>query len=80
MIRKRPIPRPDEDSDDEHRRCLRVVVFDSTLDFEVMESRSSITSWNKVSSPEGDYLVVHRANGMFKAFTYLMEVLHIFDR
>ncbi|GJU44871.1 ribonuclease H-like domain-containing protein [Tanacetum coccineum] len=29
---------------------------------------------------EGDYLVVYRVNGNFRAFNYLMEVLHIFDR
>ncbi|GJS35990.1 hypothetical protein Tco_0534372 [Tanacetum coccineum] len=28
----------------------------------------------------GIYLVIHRANGNFRAFNYLMEVLHIFDR
>ncbi|GJV52106.1 ribonuclease H-like domain-containing protein [Tanacetum coccineum] len=35
---------------------------------------------DKVSSPDGDYLVIYRANGNFRAFNYLMEVLHIFDR
>ncbi|GKB36387.1 hypothetical protein Tco_0881329 [Tanacetum coccineum] len=33
-----------------------------------------------VSSLDGDYLVVYRVNGHFRAFNYLMEVLHIFDR
>ena len=80
MARKRVRPQPDEGSDDEHKKCLRVGVFDDAQDFEIMESRSVITSWNKVTSPEGDYLAIYRANGMFRAFTYLMEVLHIFDR
>ncbi|GJX03935.1 hypothetical protein Tco_0189851, partial [Tanacetum coccineum] len=35
---------------------------------------------NKVSSPDGDYLFIYRANGNFRAFNYLIEVLHIFDR
>ncbi|GJT56065.1 hypothetical protein Tco_0991119 [Tanacetum coccineum] len=35
---------------------------------------------NNVSSPDGDYLVIYRANGNFRAFNYLLEVLHIFDR
>ncbi|GJV78918.1 hypothetical protein Tco_1514788 [Tanacetum coccineum] len=35
---------------------------------------------HKVSSPDGDYLVVYRANGHFRDFNYLIEVLHIFDR
>ncbi|GKF74347.1 hypothetical protein Tco_0220679, partial [Tanacetum coccineum] len=29
----------------------------------------------KVSSPDGDYLVVYRVNGHFRAFNYLMEKL-----
>ncbi|GKG31015.1 hypothetical protein Tco_0423503, partial [Tanacetum coccineum] len=28
---------------------------------------------NKVSSPDGDYLVIYRANGNFRAFNYLLE-------
>ncbi|GJU78308.1 hypothetical protein Tco_1275378 [Tanacetum coccineum] len=34
----------------------------------------------KVSSPDGNYLVVYKVNGHFRAFNYLMEVLHIFYR
>ncbi|GJS32508.1 hypothetical protein Tco_0530890 [Tanacetum coccineum] len=45
-----------------------------------MEKKSFIARLNKVSSPDGDYLVIYRANGNFRAFNYLMEVLHIFDR
>ncbi|GJX84513.1 hypothetical protein Tco_0335287, partial [Tanacetum coccineum] len=33
-----------------------------------------------VAFEEGDYLVIYRANGNFRAFNYLLEVLHIFDR
>ncbi|GKE66351.1 hypothetical protein Tco_1520512, partial [Tanacetum coccineum] len=35
---------------------------------------------HKVSSPDGDYLVVYKVNGYFRAFNYLMEVLHILNR
>ncbi|GJU34016.1 hypothetical protein Tco_1182370 [Tanacetum coccineum] len=45
-----------------------------------MEKKSVITRLDKVSSPDGVYLVLYRANGNFRAFNYLMEVLHIFDR
>ncbi|GJV66859.1 hypothetical protein Tco_1482368, partial [Tanacetum coccineum] len=31
-------------------------------------------------SPDGDYLVIYRANGNFRAFNYLMKLLHIFDK
>ncbi|GJT97531.1 putative ribonuclease H-like domain-containing protein [Tanacetum coccineum] len=49
-------------------------------DSKIMEKKSVIARLNKVSSPDGDYLVIYRANGNFRAFNYLMEVLHIFDR
>ncbi|GKE96791.1 hypothetical protein Tco_1581646, partial [Tanacetum coccineum] len=52
----------------------------STIDSEIMERKSVIARLNKVSSPDGDYLVIYRANGNFKAFNYLLEVLQIFDR
>ncbi|GJT00585.1 hypothetical protein Tco_0821754 [Tanacetum coccineum] len=80
IARKRPRPQPDDDSDDKHRKCLRIVTFDSTLDSEIMETKSFVAKLHKVSSLDGDYLIVYRANGHFRVFNYLMEVLHIFDR
>ncbi|GJW90614.1 hypothetical protein Tco_0168167 [Tanacetum coccineum] len=80
IARKRKRPQPDINSDDEHRKCLKIVTFEGTIDSEIMEKKSFISKLDKVSSPEGDYLVIHRANGNFRAFNYLMEVLHIFDR
>ncbi|GJZ21951.1 hypothetical protein Tco_0558990 [Tanacetum coccineum] len=80
LARKRKRPQPDVDSDDEHRKCLKIVTFEGTIDSEIMERKSVIARLNKVSSPDGDYLVIYRANGNFRAFNYLMEVLHIFDR
>ncbi|GKD76057.1 hypothetical protein Tco_1334339 [Tanacetum coccineum] len=38
-----------------------------------MEKKSFIARLNKVSSLDGDYLVIYRANGNFRAFNYLME-------
>ncbi|GJT89961.1 hypothetical protein Tco_1078806 [Tanacetum coccineum] len=80
IARKRPRPQPDDDSDDEYRKCLRIITFESTIDSEIMETKSFIARVHKVSSPDGNYLVVYRVNGHFRAFNYLMEVLHIFDR
>ncbi|GJS33486.1 hypothetical protein Tco_0531868 [Tanacetum coccineum] len=80
IARKRPRPQLDDDSDDEHKKCLRIVTFDSTIDSEIMETKYFIARLNKVSSPDGNYLVVYRVNGHFRAFKYLMEVLHIFYR
>ncbi|GJR43749.1 hypothetical protein Tco_1311852 [Tanacetum coccineum] len=80
IARKRKRPQPDVDSDDEHIKCLKIVTFEGTIDSEIMETKSFISKLDKVSSPEGDYLVVYRVNGNFRAFNYLMEVLHIFDR
>ncbi|GJV82496.1 hypothetical protein Tco_1522394 [Tanacetum coccineum] len=76
ISRKRPRPQPD----DEHRNCLRIITFESTIDSEIMETKSFIARLYKVSSPDENYLVVYRVNGHFKAFNYLMEVLHIFYR
>ncbi|GKD78084.1 hypothetical protein Tco_1340705, partial [Tanacetum coccineum] len=80
LARKRKRPQPDVDSDDKYRKCLKIVTFKGTIDSEIMERKSVIARLNKVSSPDGDYLVIYRANGNFRAFNYLMEVLHIFDR
>ncbi|GJZ99743.1 hypothetical protein Tco_0672294 [Tanacetum coccineum] len=80
LARKRKRPQPDVDSDDEHRKCLKIVTFKGTIDSEIMERKSFITRLNKVSSTDEDYLVIYRANGNFRAFNYLLEVLHIFDR
>ncbi|GJY14428.1 hypothetical protein Tco_0384850 [Tanacetum coccineum] len=80
IARKRQRHQPDVDSDDEHRKCLKIVTFEGTIDSEIMERKSIIARLDKISSPDGDYLVIYKANGNFKAFNYLMEVLHIFDR
>ncbi|GJR36595.1 hypothetical protein Tco_1212279 [Tanacetum coccineum] len=66
----------DVDSDDEHRKCLKTVIFEGTIDSEIMEKKSFIARLDKVSSPNGDYLVIYRANGNFRAFNYLMERLY----
>ncbi|GKA70930.1 hypothetical protein Tco_0777069, partial [Tanacetum coccineum] len=58
ISRKRPRPQPDDDSDDEHKKCLRIVTFNSTIDSEIMETKSFVSKLHKVSSPDGDYLVV----------------------
>ncbi|GJT19616.1 hypothetical protein Tco_0878322 [Tanacetum coccineum] len=73
IARKRKRPQPDVDSDDEHRKCLKIVTFEGTIDSEIMEKKSFISKLDKVSSPEGDYLVIYRANGNFRAFNYLLE-------
>ncbi|GKD06245.1 hypothetical protein Tco_1181219 [Tanacetum coccineum] len=80
LTRKRKRPQPDVDSDDKHRKCLKIITFEGTIDSEIMERKSVIARLNKVSPPNGDYLVIYRANGNFRAFNYLMELLHIFDR
>ncbi|GKC15694.1 hypothetical protein Tco_1012476 [Tanacetum coccineum] len=49
------------------------VVEQGTIDSEIMERKYVIARLNKVSSPDGDYLVIYRANGNFRAFNYLME-------
>ncbi|GKE58858.1 hypothetical protein Tco_1498043, partial [Tanacetum coccineum] len=80
IARKKPRSLKEVDSDEEHRRCLKIIDADDTIDSEVMETKSLLAELHKVSSPDGDYLVVYRANGSFRAFNYLIEVLHIFHR
>ncbi|GKC81167.1 hypothetical protein Tco_1136884 [Tanacetum coccineum] len=80
IARKKKRSQSDVDSDDKHRKCLKIVTFEGTIDSEIMERKYVIARLDKVSSPDGDYLVIYRANGNFRAFNYLMEVLHIFDR
>ncbi|GKE03329.1 hypothetical protein Tco_1395347 [Tanacetum coccineum] len=80
IARKRKRPQPDVNSDDEHRKCLKIVTFEDTMDSEIMERKSAIARLDEVSSPDGDYLVIYRANGNFRAFNCLLEVLHIFNR
>ncbi|GKB60345.1 hypothetical protein Tco_0916531, partial [Tanacetum coccineum] len=73
LARKRKRPQPDVDSDDEHRKCLKIITFEGTIDSEVIETKYVIARLNKVSSPDRDYLVIYRANGNFRAFNYLLE-------
>ncbi|GKB57236.1 hypothetical protein Tco_0913422 [Tanacetum coccineum] len=75
LARKRKRPQSDVDSDDEHRKCLKIVTFEGTMDSEIMERKSVITRLNKVSSPDGDCVVIYRANGNFRAFNYLLEIM-----
>ncbi|GKA26893.1 hypothetical protein Tco_0713061 [Tanacetum coccineum] len=80
IARKNLRKQSDDDNDDENRKCLKIVTFEGTLDSEIMEKKYVIARLDKVSSPDGDYLVIYRANRNFRAFNYLIEVLHIFDR
>ncbi|GKC14860.1 hypothetical protein Tco_1011642 [Tanacetum coccineum] len=63
-------------------RREKVVDFegDGAQDVEVMEQRSSISSFLIIQSPEGEYIAIQRANGHIRAFNTLNEVLHILDR
>ncbi|GKF30143.1 hypothetical protein Tco_0096485, partial [Tanacetum coccineum] len=72
---KKKRPQSDVDSDDEHRKCLKIITFEGTIDSEILERKSVIARLDKVSSPDGDYLVIYRANGNFMAFNYLMEIM-----
>ncbi|GJZ72046.1 hypothetical protein Tco_0635897 [Tanacetum coccineum] len=47
IARKRKRPQPDVDSDDEHRKCLKIVTFEGTIDSEIMEIKSFISKLDK---------------------------------
>ncbi|GKB15961.1 hypothetical protein Tco_0849884 [Tanacetum coccineum] len=73
IARKRKRPQQDVDRNDEHKECLKIVTFEGTLDSDIMEKKLVIVRINKVSSLDGDYLVIYIANGNFRAFNYLLE-------
>ncbi|GKB15765.1 hypothetical protein Tco_0849688 [Tanacetum coccineum] len=73
IARKKARKQSDVESEDEHKKCLKIVTFESIFDSEIMEKKSVIARLNKVLSPDGDYLVIYGANGNFRAFNYLME-------
>ncbi|GKD77824.1 hypothetical protein Tco_1340445, partial [Tanacetum coccineum] len=73
IARKRKRPQLDVNSDDEHRKCLKIVTFEGTIDSEIMERKYVIARLDKVSSPDGDYLIIYRANRNFRAFNCLLE-------
>ncbi|GJW12267.1 hypothetical protein Tco_1578094 [Tanacetum coccineum] len=75
LARKRKRPQSDVVSNDEHMKCLKIVTFEGTMDSEIMERKSVIARLNKVTSPDGDYLVIYRANGNFRAFNYRLEIV-----
>ncbi|GJU00748.1 hypothetical protein Tco_1111086 [Tanacetum coccineum] len=39
LARKRKRPQPDVDNDNEHKKCLKIVTFEGTIDSEIMERR-----------------------------------------
>ncbi|GJT49773.1 reverse transcriptase [Tanacetum coccineum] len=76
VVNEEDTAKPDDDSDDEYRKCLRIITFESTIDSEIMETKSLIARVHNVSSPDGNYLVVYRVNGHFRAFHYLIKVIY----
>ncbi|GKA76595.1 reverse transcriptase domain-containing protein, partial [Tanacetum coccineum] len=48
IARKKPRKQSDDDSDDEHRKCMKIVIFESILDSEIMEKKSVIARLNKL--------------------------------
>ncbi|GJY23311.1 hypothetical protein Tco_0396969 [Tanacetum coccineum] len=64
---------------DELRNYLRVVDFEKNAqDKESLEGISMITELQVIDSPDGEYLIIHRANNHFRAFDTLWEILHEF--
>ncbi|GJT92780.1 putative ribonuclease H-like domain-containing protein [Tanacetum coccineum] len=54
---------------DEIRNYLRIVDFEkSAQDKESLEGISMITELQVIDSPDGEYLIIHRANNHFRAF------------
>ncbi|GKA63154.1 hypothetical protein Tco_0762760 [Tanacetum coccineum] len=73
LARKRKRSQSDVDSNDEHRKCLKIITFKGTMNSEILERKFVIARLNKVISPDGNYLVIYKANGNFRAFNSLLE-------
>ena len=56
---------------DELRNYLRVVDFEHPKSKEVTETKSIISTFSVVESQEGDYLIFHRKDGIFRVFNLL---------
>ncbi|GJS94574.1 hypothetical protein Tco_0801542 [Tanacetum coccineum] len=69
LARKTKRSQSDVDSDDEHRKCLKIITFKGTMNSEILERKFVIARLNKVISPDGDYLVIYIANGNFMSIT-----------
>ncbi|GKG08498.1 hypothetical protein Tco_0334330, partial [Tanacetum coccineum] len=57
---------------DKLRNYLRIVDFEkSAQDRESLEAISMITEFKVIDSPDGEYLIIYRANDHFRAFNTL---------
>ncbi|GJT53229.1 putative ribonuclease H-like domain-containing protein [Tanacetum coccineum] len=52
----------------------------SAQDKESLEAISMIIEFKVIDSPDGEYLIIYRANSHYRAFDTLWEILHILDR
>ncbi|GJT67655.1 hypothetical protein Tco_1019135 [Tanacetum coccineum] len=58
---------------DELRNYLRIVDFEKNAqDRESLEGISMITELQVIDSPDGEYLIIHRANNHFRLLIYFM--------
>ncbi|GJZ58825.1 hypothetical protein Tco_0614641 [Tanacetum coccineum] len=71
IARKKLRKKSNVDSEDEHRKCLKIVTFEGAIDFsDIMEETSYYIQVEQGIITDGDYLVIYRANGNFRAFNY----------
>ncbi|GJX95575.1 hypothetical protein Tco_0351373 [Tanacetum coccineum] len=47
IARKKPRKQSDDDNDDEHRKYLKIITFEDTLDSKIMEKKSVIARLDK---------------------------------
>ncbi|GJX70154.1 peroxidase 1, partial [Tanacetum coccineum] len=50
IARKKPRKQSDVNSDDEHRKCVKIVTFEGTIDSEIMKKKSFIARLNKIGN------------------------------
>ncbi|GJZ98314.1 hypothetical protein Tco_0670767 [Tanacetum coccineum] len=58
-------------------RNRKATIIENAQDKESLEGISMITELQVIDSPDGEYLIIHRANNHFRAFDTLWEILHV---
>ncbi|GJZ23016.1 hypothetical protein Tco_0560475 [Tanacetum coccineum] len=80
-LKEEDIEKSDDDSDDEHRKCLKTVTFEGTLDSEIMEKKSGINidGWSFDFGAEWDciHMLVERRYPLSKELLQRMLDLRL---
>ncbi|GJX20136.1 hypothetical protein Tco_0222813 [Tanacetum coccineum] len=72
-LKEENVEKSDDDSDDEHRKCLKIVTFEGTLDSEIMEKKSVIARLDKGIQLSDGGLHIFDRHDLFNLYELMME-------